>query len=641
MKRKMTALALSMCMMISSVSFIYADDTTASVQEQTEEKTTEEEKATEPKTEAPTEKTTEKTTEKQTEATTAEVTTKKEEVKTEATTSSTTTTTKKTTNNDKNVKESKDISIKTDDTKSLSSYVSGSALDARDFSWDTSDSSIATVNSSGKVTAKKKGTCTITATANDGGTKYTYTFNITVKTSSSSSSSSKTKTFNIDVDDEKDLYDYVDDDYSASKYTWKSSNTKYVTVSSKGVAKGKSEGTATVTATYDDEDLEYRFKITVGDDDDSSSHKSSSKVSEKTDWDIYVGTGDKVDISDILEDDPDEYDWDVKDEDIAEIDEDKGVIRGLEEGKTDIEAEGDEDYTFTVHVDDKYSTDSITIKGDDTKDLDKYLDDDADEYSFKSDRKAVATVNSKGEVTGVANGIATIICEHDDGDIIQIFVTVSGISSTTTTTTRETTTETTTSAKVTQTTTKAAAVSFNDISHRAWAIDSIKAMASKGYIVGVGANKFSPDANCKRCDFTIVLIKMLGLDDSDADVEYDDISSKAYYYDYAITALANGIEAGVKNNNFRPDDYITREEVMVMVYKGLVKVNGSMNTDTSVLNKFTDSSAIAAENREAVAALINSGAISGTSDTTLEPKAKITRAQMAVIMNKVDQIVNK
>ncbi|MDO5389423.1 MAG: S-layer homology domain-containing protein, partial [Clostridia bacterium] len=82
------------------------------------------------------------------------------------------------------------------------------------------------------------------------------------------------------------------------------------------------------------------------------------------------------------------------------------------------------------------------------------------------------------------------------------------------------------------------------------------------------------------------------------------------------------------------------EEMMVMVYKGLVKVSGELNTDTSVLSQYTDASKIAEENKEAVAALINSGAISGTSDTTLEPDAEITRAQMAVIMNNVDQMVN-
>ena len=414
-----------------------------------------------------------------------------------------------------------------------------------------------------------------------------------------------------------------------------------MSVTSRGVITGKKEGQATVTATYDDDDvsLEYEFEIKVEEDRNSNrDDDDDDEVEVKTSWDIYVGTDDEVDISELLEDYPDDYDWTVDDEDIAEIDEDDGIITGLEEGDTTIRAKGDTDYRFDVYVGDDYSTDEITIDGDDTEDLEDYLDDDTDYYSFTSDRKDVAKVTSSGVVSGVANGIATIICEHEEDDsVIQIFVTVKGIKSTTTTTTKETTTEATTEAKTEATT---VAVSFSDISHRAWAVDSIKAMASKGYIVGVGADKFSPDANCKRCDFTIVLVKMLGLSDSDVNAEYDDISSKDYYYDYVLSALANGIEAGVTNNEFRPDDYITREEVMVMVYKGLVKAGVSMDTDTSVLSKFTDSSSIGEENKTAVAALINSGAISGTSDTTLEPKANITRAQMAVIMNNVDKTVN-
>ena len=41
----------------------------------------------------------------------------------------------------------------------------------RQLKWTTSKSKIATVNSKGKVTAKKKGTCFIYATAKDGSKK--------------------------------------------------------------------------------------------------------------------------------------------------------------------------------------------------------------------------------------------------------------------------------------------------------------------------------------------------------------------------------------------------------------------------------------------------------------------------------------
>ncbi|MGN1319228.1 MAG: S-layer homology domain-containing protein, partial [Lachnospirales bacterium] len=160
-------------------------------------------------------------------------------------------------------------------------------------------------------------------------------------------------------------------------------------------------------------------------------------------------------------------------------------------------------------------------------------------------------------------------------------------------------------------------------------------------ILGVGNNKFAPDNNCIRADFTIVLTKILGIDSIKASNNYDDVQATDYFYNYVGAARSQNIECGVTNNKFRPKDYITREEMMVMVYKGLVSVQGdSTNADVSVLSKFTDASQIAEENKAAVAALVSSGAISGTSATTLEPKAKITRAQMAVIMNKVDEMIN-
>ncbi|MDO5389334.1 MAG: Ig-like domain-containing protein, partial [Clostridia bacterium] len=230
MKRQLTAVVLSLCMAFSSVGVMYgADESTDTSEEETVTETT-------------TEETTETTTE---DDTTTETTTKSSE--------------------SSSVSKDYEVSVSVDGTKSLSSYVTASGLSASDFTWSTSSSSVATVSSSGKITGEKKGSCTVTAEGTKGSKTYTYIFYVTV--SSSSSSSTTTKSFTIDKGDTKDLYDYVDDDYSASEYDWDSSSTTYVTVTSKGVATGKKDGSATVTATYEDDDvsLEYKFKITVED----------------------------------------------------------------------------------------------------------------------------------------------------------------------------------------------------------------------------------------------------------------------------------------------------------------------------------------------------------------------------------------
>lgn len=642
MKKRLFAMLLSTTFMFNNLAIINAaedsEDTTTEVttEEQTEA-TTKEETTKEVTTEKTTEATTKATTEKQTEATTKATTKATTEKQTEATTSATTTTTKKQSTSN-NVSGSFSVTIGEEENESLKNYLPSDIRNI-DWSWNSTDSSIGSVSSAGKLIGQDTGSCTITAKGSNNGVNYTYTFNVKIV-----KSTTKERSITIEVDDTKNLYTYVDDDIAAKDYTWESSNTKYVTVSNRGVITGEKKGSATVTAEYTSgsKKYSYEFDVTVkydSDDDDDDDNKTSStnKVTAKRSWTIYVEVDDEVDISDLLEDDPDDYDWDVDDDDIADINDSTGEIEGLEEGDTKIYAEGDEDYTFTVYVGEDYSTKKMSIKGGETKSIKSYLDDDVDEYSIKSDRTSVAKVTSKGEVTGVAKGIATIICKHkdDDDEIIQIFVNVSS-NGTTTTTTTEATTEATTKAATTTT----AKTAFTDISQRAWAIPAINAMAEKGFIVGVGKNKFSPDANCKRADFAIVLTKILGIDNQVPLSNYADVKMDAYYYKYVGIAKDKGIECGVTDNNYRPEVYITREEIMVMVYKGLVAQGKTFNTDTTILNKYTDANKIAEENKTAVAALINSGAVTGTSDTLLDVSSNITRAQMAVLMNNVYNTVN-
>lgn len=114
--------------------------------------------------------------------------------------------------------------------------------------WSSSKKSVASVSSKGKVTAKKKGTATITAKV--GSKKYTCDVSVQVP------KISKTK-----------LTMYVGDSETLSisgtdqKITWKSSNKSIATVSSVGKIKAKKAGTVTITATILKK--KYTCKITV------------------------------------------------------------------------------------------------------------------------------------------------------------------------------------------------------------------------------------------------------------------------------------------------------------------------------------------------------------------------------------------
>lgn len=114
--------------------------------------------------------------------------------------------------------------------------------------WSTSKTSVATVSSSGKVTAVAKGTATITAKV---GSK-SYTCKVTVETPSLSKKSLtlvKGTSYTLKLSG------------TTQKITWNSSNTKIATVSPSGKVTGKKNGTATIAAKIGSK--KYTCKVAV------------------------------------------------------------------------------------------------------------------------------------------------------------------------------------------------------------------------------------------------------------------------------------------------------------------------------------------------------------------------------------------
>ena len=145
------------------------------------------------------------------------------------------------------------------DTKQLTATVSPSNATNKSVTWSTSKSSVATVSSSGLVTAKGEGSATITCKADDGSGKYA-TCSITVKnsvvyvTSISLNASSAT----LEVGDSKQLTATVSPSNASNKsVTWSTSKSSVATVSSSGLVTAKGEGSATITCKADDGSGKY------------------------------------------------------------------------------------------------------------------------------------------------------------------------------------------------------------------------------------------------------------------------------------------------------------------------------------------------------------------------------------------------
>lgn len=106
-------------------------------------------------------------------------------------------------------------------------------------------------------------------------------------------------------------------------------------------------------------------------------------------------------------------------------------------------------------------------------------------------------------------------------------------------------------------------------------------------------------------------------------------------------AVEYGLITGFDDGSFRPEATITREQAMVLTVKALRLSGDVSQVDASqaqeILAWFSDRSEIGGWAVDSIALLVERGLVSGYSENRLEPKAFITRAETAVIVERLLQ----
>lgn len=130
----------------------------------------------------------------------------------------------------------------------LKATVSPSNATNKAVSWKSSNTKVVTVDQKGEITTRGAGTATITATAKDG-SKKSASCKVTVNYQKVDSVALNKSSWEIVGGQTYQLKATVKPSLANQAVTWKSSNTKVVTVSSSGKLTVKGYGTAKITAT--------------------------------------------------------------------------------------------------------------------------------------------------------------------------------------------------------------------------------------------------------------------------------------------------------------------------------------------------------------------------------------------------------
>ncbi|MNO31009.1 Serine/threonine-protein kinase PknD [compost metagenome] len=169
--------------------------------------------------------------------------------------------------------------------------------------------------------------------------------------------------------------------------------------------------------------------------------------------------------------------------------------------------------------------------------------------------------------------------------------------------------------------------SFTDISNN-WAITSINKLVKLDAIQGYPDRSFKPNQVITRAEFASMLARLLVIDVTHAGgAKFPDVQQ--HWAKDAIEALAYyGIVTGDGDGSFKPDEAITREDMVVMIVR-LLNVEALPQSGSVDFIDLTSAGNYATESIEAAQ---RARIVTGYTDQTFKPKGLTTRAETATIL---------
>jgi len=185
---------------------------------------------------------------------------------------------------------------------------------------------------------------------------------------------------------------------------------------------------------------------------------------------------------------------------------------------------------------------------------------------------------------------------------------------------------------------------FKDIGKH-WAKDAVSDMGSRLVISCVGNDMFEPDSDITRGEFAAIVVKALGLMRPGTGKDsFGDVSKNDSYYDAVSIAYENGIISGYGNGKFGPNDKITREQAMIIIARAM-KITGLKpelkDSEVSLLlANYADGADTSTYAKTSVAECLKTSVITGRTGSAIAPGDYITRAEAAVIVQRLLQKSN-
>ncbi len=174
-----------------------------------------------------------------------------------------------------------------------------------------------------------------------------------------------------------------------------------------------------------------------------------------------------------------------------------------------------------------------------------------------------------------------------------------------------------------------ASAAFTDVNPGSWYHEYVDYVVDQGFMKGMSADRFAPDAKLTRGMLVTTLYRLAGEPEVTEAATFTDVAENRYYTDAIAWAEDLGIAQGMGEGKFAPNGTVTREQGMTFLYRYVVNVLGEEPAKAGSLSIFKDVDQVSGYAKEAMAWGVAMGLLEGYGDGTVGPKNPVTRAQMA------------
>ncbi len=182
---------------------------------------------------------------------------------------------------------------------------------------------------------------------------------------------------------------------------------------------------------------------------------------------------------------------------------------------------------------------------------------------------------------------------------------------------------------------------FRDVAKGSWYYDAVMKITKLDLVKGTAPGVFNPDGTFTRAEMAVILHRVADNPKASVQSAFKDTDRKAgsWYIDAVDWTNEKGYMTGAGDGKFRPAANITRQELVKTLY--VYAKDAGVDVTATGTTAFKDDASIAPWARDAMSWAFASGVLLGDGTGNANPAKTATRGDMAVIIARFVDLLNK